>query len=44
MLWIGDRTRQTDGAHVEFCPHLIPIGLITPRQNSTARMSSSAAA
>ena len=28
MLWIGDRTRQTDGAHVEFCKGVInPIGL-----------------
>lgn len=28
MLWIGDRTRQLDGAHVEFCSHVVnPIGL-----------------
>ncbi len=28
MLWIGDRTRQPDGAHVEFCKGVInPIGL-----------------
>ena len=28
MLWIGDRTRQPDGAHVEFCRGIInPIGL-----------------
>ena len=28
MLWIGDRTRQPDGAHVEFCRGVInPIGL-----------------
>ena len=28
MLWIGDRTRQTDGAHVEFCKGVQnPIGL-----------------
>lgn len=28
MLWIGDRTRQLDGAHVEFCRGVInPIGL-----------------
>ncbi|MEM9059802.1 MAG: 3-deoxy-7-phosphoheptulonate synthase class II [Pseudomonadota bacterium] len=28
MIWIGDRTRQLDGAHIEFCRGLInPIGL-----------------
>ncbi|MCO6382065.1 MAG: 3-deoxy-7-phosphoheptulonate synthase class II [Vannielia sp.] len=28
MVWIGDRTRQTDGAHVEYCKGIInPIGL-----------------
>ena len=28
MIWIGDRTRQLDGAHVEFCRGVInPIGL-----------------
>ena len=28
MIWIGDRTRQPDGAHVEFCQGVInPIGL-----------------
>ena len=28
MLWIGDRTRQLDGAHVEFCRGIKnPIGL-----------------
>ncbi|MEM6603504.1 MAG: 3-deoxy-7-phosphoheptulonate synthase class II [Pseudomonadota bacterium] len=28
MLWIGDRTRQLDGAHVEFCSQIInPIGM-----------------
>jgi 3-deoxy-7-phosphoheptulonate synthase len=28
MLWIGDRTRQLDGAHVEFCKGIKnPIGL-----------------
>ncbi|MEE2774694.1 MAG: 3-deoxy-7-phosphoheptulonate synthase class II [Pseudomonadota bacterium] len=28
MLWIGDRTRQLDGAHVEFCSGVInPIGI-----------------
>jgi 3-deoxy-7-phosphoheptulonate synthase len=28
MLWIGDRTRQLDGAHVEFCRGVInPIGV-----------------
>ncbi|MFV0360414.1 class II 3-deoxy-7-phosphoheptulonate synthase [Tropicimonas sp.] len=28
MLWIGDRTRQPDGAHVDFCRGVInPIGL-----------------
>ncbi|KCV83651.1 phospho-2-dehydro-3-deoxyheptonate aldolase [Actibacterium atlanticum] len=28
MIWIGDRTRQPDGAHVEFCSGVInPIGL-----------------
>ncbi|MEC9433669.1 MAG: 3-deoxy-7-phosphoheptulonate synthase class II [Pseudomonadota bacterium] len=28
MIWIGDRTRQPDGAHVEFCRGIInPIGL-----------------
>ena len=28
MLWIGDRTRQPDGAHVEFCRGVLnPIGL-----------------
>ncbi|WP_409197374.1 class II 3-deoxy-7-phosphoheptulonate synthase [Jannaschia sp. M317] len=28
MIWIGDRTRQPDGAHVEFCQGVLnPIGL-----------------
>ncbi|MEC8631242.1 MAG: 3-deoxy-7-phosphoheptulonate synthase class II [Pseudomonadota bacterium] len=28
MIWIGDRTRQPDGAHVEFCKGVLnPIGL-----------------
>ncbi|WP_281825445.1 class II 3-deoxy-7-phosphoheptulonate synthase [Jannaschia rubra] len=28
MIWIGDRTRQPDGAHVEFCRGVLnPIGL-----------------
>jgi len=28
MLWIGDRTRQPDGAHVEYCRGIVnPIGL-----------------
>ena len=28
MIWIGDRTRQVDGAHVEFCSGVInPIGI-----------------
>ena len=28
MIWIGDRTRQVDGAHVEFCKGVMnPIGL-----------------
>ncbi|MBE3638607.1 class II 3-deoxy-7-phosphoheptulonate synthase [Mangrovicoccus algicola] len=28
MIWIGDRTRQPDGAHVKFCEGVInPIGL-----------------
>ncbi|SIN87684.1 class II 3-deoxy-7-phosphoheptulonate synthase [Vannielia litorea] len=28
MVWIGDRTRQPDGAHVEFCKGILnPIGL-----------------
>jgi 3-deoxy-7-phosphoheptulonate synthase len=28
MLWIGDRTRQLDGAHIEFCKGVInPIGM-----------------
>ena len=28
MIWIGDRTRQVDGAHIEFCRGVInPIGL-----------------
>ncbi|MBS1302862.1 class II 3-deoxy-7-phosphoheptulonate synthase [Loktanella sp. SALINAS62] len=28
MIWIGDRTRQPDGAHVEYCKGVInPIGL-----------------
>ena len=28
MLWIGDRTRQADGAHVEFCRGIVnPIGV-----------------
>jgi 3-deoxy-7-phosphoheptulonate synthase len=28
MLWIGDRTRQPEGAHVEFCRGIVnPIGL-----------------
>ena len=28
MLWIGDRTRQPDGAHVEYCKGVMnPIGL-----------------
>lgn len=30
MLWIGDRTRQLDGAHVEYCRGILnPIGLKT---------------
>ncbi len=30
MLWIGERTRQFDGAHVEFCRGLHnPIGVKT---------------
>ena len=28
LIWIGDRTRQPDGAHVDFCSQIInPIGL-----------------
>lgn len=28
MLWIGDRTRQLDGAHIQFCSSVInPIGM-----------------
>src|SRR5204863_1352801 len=28
FLWIGDRTRQVDGAHVEFCRGIVnPVGL-----------------
>ncbi len=28
MLWIGDRTRQPDGAHVNFCAQVInPVGI-----------------
>ena len=28
LIWIGDRTRQPDGAHVEFCRQVVnPIGL-----------------
>ena len=28
LLWIGDRTRQPDGAHVEFCRGIVnPIGM-----------------
>ncbi|AUC55538.1 3-deoxy-7-phosphoheptulonate synthase class II [Sagittula sp. P11] len=28
MVWIGDRTRQPDGAHVEFCRGILnPVGL-----------------
>ncbi|MDA8165986.1 MAG: 3-deoxy-7-phosphoheptulonate synthase class II [Desulfobacteraceae bacterium] len=28
MIWIGDRTRQLDGAHVEFCRGILnPIGM-----------------
>src|SRR5690606_12598811 len=28
LIWIGDRTRQPDGAHVEFCKGVLnPIGL-----------------
>ncbi|RYH03155.1 3-deoxy-7-phosphoheptulonate synthase class II [Salipiger sp. IMCC34102] len=28
MIWIGDRTRQPDGAHVEYCKGVVnPIGL-----------------
>ena len=27
MIWIGDRTRQIDGAHVEFVKEQKPIGL-----------------
>ena len=40
MIWIGDRTRQPDGAHVEFCRGVQnPIGLkCGPRP---ARMTSS---
>ena len=35
MLWIGDRTRQTDGAHVEFCRGIHnPLGLkVGPTSN-----------
>ena len=35
MLWIGDRTRQLDGAHVEFCKGISnPIGIkIGPKTN-----------
>ncbi len=29
MVWIGDRTRQLDGAHVEFCRGIAnPLGTI----------------
>ena len=28
LLWIGDRTRQADGAHIEFCRGIVnPIGM-----------------
>ena len=35
MVWIGDRTRQIDGAHVEFCSGISnPIGIkIGPKTN-----------
>ena len=51
FLWIGDRTRQPDGAHVEFLrgvknplgmkvgPTFRPIGLRTPRRYSTCAPS-----
>jgi 3-deoxy-7-phosphoheptulonate synthase len=29
MVWIGDRTRQADHAHVEFCRASDPLGLKT---------------
>lgn len=35
MLWIGNRTRQIDGAHIEFCRGLLnPIGIkVGPESN-----------
>ena len=40
MIWIGDRTRQPDGAHVEFARGVLnPIGFNTPLQNSTCAPS-----
>ena len=51
FVWIGDRTRQLDGGHVEFCRGIEnPIGIKccllytspSPRDLSTSRMPSSA--
>ncbi len=41
MVWIGDRTRQIDGAHVEFCSGISnPIGIkVGPSTNSEELLS-----
>ena len=42
MLWIGDRTRQLDHAHVEYCRGIKnPIGLKPARRRSRTSCSSS---
>lgn len=34
MLWVGERTRQLDGAHVEFLRGVAnPLGIKVPRSN-----------
>jgi 3-deoxy-7-phosphoheptulonate synthase len=55
MLWIGDRTRQPDHAHVEFCrgiknpiglkcgPSLKPDGLLEADRHRSTRTTSRAA-
>ncbi|KMW57265.1 2-keto-3-deoxy-D-arabino-heptulosonate-7-phosphate synthase II [Candidatus Rhodobacter oscarellae] len=41
MIWIGDRTRQPDGAHVEFCKGVMnPIGLKCGPSMTTGHLKS----
>lgn len=41
MIWIGDRTRQPDGAHVEFCKGVLnPIGLKCGPSMTTGHLKS----